>query len=106
MSEEAKKSAGPQQFEVIEPVHLPVAYVDWFLNVFTYVDNVYVNLGTVDQTRKGANGAPTVTSAAKLRMSRDFATRLHRFLGEELGLTEPPTGDAPKNPAPPNQVMH
>ena len=86
MSEEAKKSAGPQQFEVIEPVHLPVAYVDWFLNVFTYVDNVYVNLGTVDQT--------PVTPAAKLRMSRDFATRLHRFLGE-LGLTEPPTG-APK----------
>ena len=90
----------------LNPLHVPVAYVDWFLNVVVHFGDVYLNLGTIDQTRRGSNGMPTVAPAAKLRMSRDFATRLHRLLGEEPGITPRPTeDDAPKNLAQPRDGL-
>jgi len=68
---------------VIDPRALPVTYVDWFLPSGAYEGVVNLSLGVIDPS-VGDSTPPPVIVVAKLRMSLDFASRMHDLLGSIL----------------------
>jgi hypothetical protein len=96
MSGAERPPVSPQQFEIVDPHNVPVSFIDWAIDGVCIDNVVSVSLGTVDRAIRGANGAPRVIVAARLRMSRDQAVRLHEWLS---GILNPPS--APGAPEPP-----
>ena len=100
---ETEQSPTPQQFEIVDPHHVPVTFTDWAIDGICVENIVSVSLGTVDRAIRGANGAPRVIVAARLRMSRDQAVRLNEWLGSILNPPSAPSAPQPP-PVPRNQI--
>lgn len=86
MSEKPDLALAPQGVPVVDPQDIPVVFVDWFIHGHVHEGVFSVTLGTIDHSRKkpGEEFAHVVV-ASKLRMSAEFAGRLHDVLGAALG---------------------
>ena len=102
MSDESTE--GRKRPEIVEPTDVPVRYVDWIVTGGEYDGVVNVVLGTLDHTMaQSPDDLACVVVATKLRMSKPFAQRLHRALGDLLG--EVSSAPAPPQ-TPPQNRMH
>lgn len=80
--------------EVVDPYNCPPLYVDWIVTGGASEGVINVTFGALDHALKTSDDdIARVMVAARLRMSRDFAGRLHRMLGDILGAGQgaPPT---------------
>lgn len=75
----------PKRPIVSDPHNVSFAFVDWIIAGGVFENVLHLTLGTVDySSRPLAGDAARVTVASQLRMSRDFAMRLHAALGEMI----------------------
>ena len=84
-NEETPLNADLRKPEIVDPHQVPVTYVDWF--VTGGVNNGVVNLvlGTLDHTfAQNPGELARVVVGTRLRLSLDFASRLHKGLGDLL----------------------
>lgn len=83
---------------VSDPHNVHFAFVDWIIAGGVFENVLHLTLGTVDySSRPVAGDTPQVTVASQLRMSRDFAMRLHAALGEMIKDSPPGTSGGPFN---------
>jgi len=87
---------------VVDPHNIQTVFVDWIVTGGMFENVVNITLGTIDHSLKNNPGdMPRVVCAAHLRMSRDFAERLHAALGSAIhpdqGQPNPPQTPPPKN---------
>lgn len=97
----------PKRPEIVDPNNVPVVFADWFVTAGSFEGVVNVVLGTTDHSMRSSNDEQArVIVAARLRLSHDFAARLHGILGQILGL--PPSGvqAPPPPPAPPKNMIN
>ena len=95
--------------EVVDPNNAPVIYVDWVVTGGVFEHVVNLTLGTADHALKQSNDdLARVIIAARLRCSDEFAFRLHRTLGDILGIARSPdakqAGETP--PSPPKNLIN
>lgn len=82
----AIEGATPRKPPVVSDPHdVPIVFVDWILVGGVYENVLHLTLGTIDYSaRPSADDAGRVTVAAQMRMSREFAMRLHDALGDMI----------------------
>jgi hypothetical protein len=106
----AEENSPPvKQPEVVDPFNAPPLFVDWIVTGGVQNNVLNLTLGTIDHSMKGPDDElPRIMIGTRLRCSRDFAIRFHAFLGEVLGLTPPPSGEAgaASPPRPPNTTIN
>jgi hypothetical protein len=108
MSEEDLTPAAPiQRPEIVDPHNVQAVFVDWFITGGTFEGVINVALGTIDHSMKKSNEEPArIVVASRLRLTRDFASRLHAVLGDVLGIP-PPEGTEPPPPVmPPRNTIN
>jgi len=104
MSEKENLAAlRPQLPEVVDPRDIQTLFVDWIVTGGVHENVVNLTLGVIDHAlKRSEDDLARVVVASRLRCSRDFAVRLHAFLGTLLGVTPPPQEDRNEpSPTPP-----
>lgn len=106
MADEELPTGSPAQLpEIVDPTNVPITFVDWFITGGVYEGVVNMSLGTIDHSlKKPEDPLARVVVASRLRLSRDFAVRLHTVLGNML--SDNPKGDDPgqEPPTPPKNL--
>ncbi len=101
MADEETSKPTEQRPEVVDPHKVPVVFVDWFVTCGQAEGVVNLALGTIDHSMKVTDDElPRVVVGARLRLSHQFALRLHGVLGEILGVSgsDPQSEPAPNPP--------
>jgi hypothetical protein len=90
--------------QIVDPHNVQAVFVDWIVTGGTFEGSLNLSLGTIDHSMKPADeDLARVVVASHLRMTTEFALRLHAALGNLLGIapaegfTPPPEPQAPKN---------
>jgi hypothetical protein len=92
--------AAPERPEIVDPNNIPIVFTDWFITGGQNEGVINVALGAIDHSLNlpGAKfGRVVVTS--RLRLTKEFAARLHKVLGDILGEQQDPEqhpGASPK----------
>jgi|SRR5580692_1414436 hypothetical protein len=107
MSEKENLAAAvrPQLPDIVDPLNLQALFVDWIVTGGMHENVVNLTLGVIDHAlKRSEQDHARVVIAARLRCSRDFALRLHGFLGTLLGVAPPPQHDRNEPPPTPPAV--
>lgn len=95
----------PEQPEIVDPLNCQVAFIDWIVTSGHLENVVNVTFGTIDHAIRGSNGLPRVVVTSRLRFSREMGIRIHRALGNALGVSpEGEPGVSEPAPVPRNQL--
>ena len=95
--------------EIVDPNNAPVIYVDWVVTGGVFERVVNLTLGTVDHAlKKSEDDLAKVIVAARIRCSDQFALRLHRTLGDILGIARSPDAKQAEEtpPSPPRNLIN
>jgi hypothetical protein len=106
MSDDENLPATQQRPTVVDPNNVPVVFIDWFITGGSHEGVINVALGTIDHSMIASEGdLANVIVGARLRLTQDFASRLHGALGDILGIA---SDDEPKKPSPstPKNMMN
>jgi len=108
MAEEELPAGTPAQLpEIVDPHNVPVTFVDWFITAGEYEGVFNVAFGTIDHAlKRPEDPLARVIVASRLRLSREFAIRMHKMLGDMLGINPQggKSGEGP--PSPPANRIH
>ena len=92
--------------EIVDPSNVPVTFIDWIITAGEFEGVVNVVFGTIDHAlKKPEDPLARVIVASRLRLSRDFATRIHAALGNILGIT-PDNQSSQAPPVPPKNLIN
>jgi hypothetical protein len=84
-SDEPSNAADLRKPDIVDPHLVPVTFVDWFVTGGVSGGVVNIVLGTLDHTfAQNPGDIARVVVGARLRLSLDFASRLHKGLGDLL----------------------
>ena len=96
----------PESPKIVDPNNVPVVFIDWFITGGEHEGVMNLALGTIEHSLKQSNEEMArVIVASRLRCTRDFATRLHRVLGDILSNT-PPESDQHGPLKPPKNTIN
>ena len=99
--EELAAAVRPQLPEIVDPLNIQSLFVDWIVTGGLHENVVNLTLGVIDHSMKRSEqDLARVVVAARLRCSREFALRLHTFLGQLLGAAPPPHDEGRNEPPP------
>jgi len=106
MSEKENLAAvRPQLPDIVDPLNVQALFVDWIVTGGMHENVVNLTLGVIDHAlKRSEQDLARVVIASRLRCSREFALRLHTFLGTLLGVTSPPQEDRNEPPPTPPAV--
>ncbi len=95
--------AAQEHVEIVDPNNVPVVFVDWLVNGGQFEGVINVALGTIDHSLNppGAKFGRVIVGS-RLRLTKEFAGRLHKVLGDILGA--PP--DPQQDPAAPPKILN
>ena len=94
-----------EQPEIVDPLNCQVVFTDWVVTAGNIENVVNITLGTVDHAIRGSNGLPRVVVTSRLRFSHDMGVRIHRALGDILGVNpKGAPGASEPTPVPRNQL--
>jgi hypothetical protein len=107
MSDEKELPVAAQRPVIVDPFNAPPLFVDWVVTAGMFENVVNVTLGSIDHSMKRDDAEMAqIVIATRLRLSREFAIRLHESLGRILGLQAPPDDNAPPAPNPPKNMFN
>ena len=91
--------------EFVDRNNVPIVFVDYIVTGGEWEGLLNVVLGSVDHTYvHEEDDVPQVVVAARLRMTRKFATALHSALDGLLGLNDTDELKPPNETPPPNLI--
>lgn len=108
MAEEELAADAPAQLpEIVDPYNVPVTYVDWLVTAGEHEGVLNVVFGTIDHAlKKPDDPLARIMIASRLRLSREFATRIHKMLGDVLGINPPGSAPNEEPPTTPKNRIH
>jgi hypothetical protein len=108
MADKELPTGPPAQLpEIVDPNNVPIIFADWFITGGLYEGVVNLSLGTIDHSlKKPEDELARVVVASRLRLSRDFAARLHKVLGNMLSDNPRDGGDPGEEPTTPPKNLH
>ncbi len=108
MSEKELPAVLPTQTpEIVDPSNVPVTFVDWLITGGEFEGVVNIVFGTIDHAmKKPEDPQARVIVASRLRLSRNFAIRMHSALGNLLGITPPQDQGGQAPPEPPKNLIN
>jgi hypothetical protein len=94
-----------QKPEVVDPLDCQVTFADWIATVGCYDNVANITFGAIDHAITGSNNLPRIIVTSRLRFSREFGVRLHKVLGNVLGINPEGEPSEPEpTPIPPNRL--
>jgi len=95
----------PQLPDIVDPLDIQTLFIDWIVTGGMHENVVNLTLGVIDHAlKRSEQDLARVVVASRLRCSREFAQRLHAFLGTLLGVAPPPQEDRNEPPPTPPAV--
>ncbi len=95
-----------QQPEIVDPSNVPVTFVDWIITAGEHEGVVNIVFGVIDHAlKKPGDPLARVMVASRLRLSREFAGRMHTMLGNVLGIS-PQNEEGSQSPPPPKNLIN
>jgi hypothetical protein len=100
-------AAPVQRPEIVDPRNAPVLFVDWIVSAGMFEDVVNLSLGSIDHSFVQAEtDVARIIIATRLRMSKPFAIRMHRAIGQALGLPLSAGEEQGEPPYPPKNLFN